>query len=823
MSSSALSDADLDALIGRLDLETKVRLLSGAGPWTLEAALEIGLRTITVSDGPVGVRGGTDTELEPSAAFPSGSAMAATWDEDLLHRIGGLLAGEAVRKNVDVVLGPTINLHRSPLGGRHFECFSEDPLLSGRLATAYVRGVQERGVGACPKHYVANDAETDRFTVDNRVDEGTLRELYLAPFEAVVSDAQPWMVMAAYNAVNGAPMTENDLLDEPLKGEWGFDGVVVSDWGATYNGEPAARAALDLTMPGPEPKWREPLVEAVRAGRVPEAAIDEKVRRILRLAARAGALDGVDPGTAKPAAGRIEDASPVAREAASAAAVLLRNNGLLPLALEGLRRVAVVGPGARDARPLGGGSASVPPAYVITPVAGLTAALTGRVEVVTAVGAPLSEALRAPRPDELVGDDGAAPVHLRWLDDQGSSLEEQGSGTATIVRMLGGAPDGAVELDVRTAFVADEDGEWRVGVIGRGSSTLLLDGAVALEAEDDGSPFDIHQVFAAPPQYDTVVALRAGQRLDVRIRYRWPEAGFIFKVGFVVGPPLRPADEELAHAVELARTSDVAVVIVGTSDAVESEGFDRVSLALPGRQDELVRAVAAVNPRTVVVVNAGSPVELPWRDEVAAVLVAWFPGMEFGNALADVLLGAVEPGGRLPSTWPVRADDAPVLSTTPEAGRLEYTEGLAIGHRAYLAAGIEPAFWFGHGLGYTTWEHEGIEVPAEAGPEGLTATVRLRNTGARRGKSVVQVYASRPDSAVGRPARWLAGFAVVSAEPGELVAAAIRIEYRSLRHWDADQRTWAVEPGELVLSAGPDAGDLRVHGSVQLRIVGAQA
>src|SRR4051794_18797427 len=383
------SEADLDALIGKLDLETKVRLLSGAGAWTLEEAPEIGLRTVTVSDGPVGVRGGTDTELQPSAALPSGSGMAATWDEELLRRIGGLLAGEAVRKNVDVVLGPTINLHRSPLGGRHFECFSEDPLLSGRLATAYVRGVQEQGIGACPKHYVANDAETDRMSVDNVVDERTLRELYLAPFEAVVTDADPWLVMAAYNGVNGAPMTENDLLAEPLKGEWGFPGVVVSDWGATYNGEPAARAALDLTMPGPEPQWREPLVEAVRDGRVPEAAIDAKVRRLLLLAARTGALEGSETG--KPAAGRIEDAAPLAREAASSAAVLLRNDGLLPLRADRLRRVAVVGPGAKDARALGGGSASVPLPYVVTPFAGLRDALAGRAEVVTAVGATLSD------------------------------------------------------------------------------------------------------------------------------------------------------------------------------------------------------------------------------------------------------------------------------------------------------------------------------------------------------------------------------------------------------------------------------------------------
>ena len=802
-------NAPVEELVARLDLETKVRLLSGSGPWTLQPIPEIGLRSITVSDGPVGVRGGTDTELDPSAAFPSGSAMAATWDEDLLRRIGAALAAEAVRKGVDVVLGPTINLHRSPLGGRHFECMSEDPLLAGRLATAYVRGVQEQGVGACPKHYVANDAETDRFTVDNRVDERTLRELYLSPFEAVVADASPWMVMAAYNSVNGTPMTENDLLAEPLKGEWGFDGVVVSDWTAVYNGEPAAKAALDLAMPGPEEKWSAPLVEAVRAGRVPESAIDDKVRRLLLLAARTGALEGVDPGVRKPAAGRIEDASALAREAAASSAVLLRNDGTLPL--EGVSRIAVLGPGARDARPLGGGSASVPPAYVVTPVAGLREALAGRAEVVTAVGAVLSDALRPPRPDELAGDDGTVVVRLRWLDADGNAVLEQTAGTASIVRILADAPEGAAELEVRAGFTPDEDGDWRIGVVGRGDAVLEVDGVEVLSAADPGGRFDVHEVFAAPPQHDTVVPMTAGRRVDVRIRYRWPEGGFIFRVGLVVGPPLQAADDELAHAVELAASSDVAVVVVGTSDAVESEGFDRTSLALPGRQDELVRAVAAANPRTVVVVNAGAPVELPWRDEVAAVLLVWFPGMEFGNALADVLLGAAEPGGRLPTTWPTGTAGAPVLDTTPVDGRLEYTEGLHIGHRGCLARGIEPAYWFGHGLGYTTWAVEGIA--ADVRRDGGTATVRLRNTGERPGKQVVQVYASRPGSAVSRPERWLAGFAVVTAAPGEAVEVPVEISGRALRHWDGG---WVVEPGPLTLAPGLSAGDLAASTTVEL-------
>jgi beta-glucosidase len=805
------SDADLAALVGKLDLETKVRLLSGASVWTTQPAPEIGLRSMTLSDGPVGVRGGTDSELDPSAAFPTGSAMAASWDEALLARIGNALAGEAVRKGVDVVLGPTINLHRSPLGGRHFECFSEDPLLSGRLATAYVRGVQDRGVGACPKHYVANDAETDRTTVDNRVDERTLRELYLAPFEAVVTDARPWMVMAAYNGVNGAPMTENDLLAEPLKGEWGFDGVVVSDWDALYSGEPAARAALDLAMPGPDRNWAAPLVEAVQAGRVAESDLDAKLVRLLRLAARAGALDGGDDPNTRP--GRIVDAAPVARDAAVAGTVLLTNDGVLPLRAEELRRVAVLGPGARDARALGGGSATVPLPYLVTPVAGLTTALAGRAEVVSAVGAALSDALRPARADEIVGEGGHAAVRLRWLDADGGTVAEQDAGSAIIVRIVGEAPPGAVALEIVTRFTPDQAGDWRLGATGFGACTLTVDGTEVAAGSEDRAPAHIGEVFQGAPQYAAVVPLAAGQSADVRIRFRWQPGAFIFRAGLVVGLPLQPADEELAHAVELARTSDVAVVVVGTSEDVESEGFDRTSLNLPGRQDELVRAVAAVNPRTVVVVNAGAPVELPWRDEVAAVLVAWFPGMEFGNALADVLLGTAEPGGRLPTTWPTALADVPVLTTTPTDGVLEYAEGLDVGHRAYLAAGTEPAYWFGHGLGYTTWEFESVEAPVAADASGFAAIVRVRNTGARRGKQVVQLYASRPDSAVDRPARWLAGFTVVDVGPGETAEVPVAVHPRALRHWDAG---WAVEPGPLVLSAGLSAGDLRASATVEV-------
>ncbi|MFC7571652.1 glycoside hydrolase family 3 C-terminal domain-containing protein [Klenkia terrae] len=289
-----------------------------------------------------------------------------------------------------------------------------------------------------------------------------------------------------------------------------------------------------------------------------------------------------------------------------------------------------------------------------------------------------------------------------------------------------------------------------------------------------------------------------------------PQA-FILFGGLVVQGPWAGDDAELTRAVDLARDAEVAVVVVGTSEAVESEGTDRTDLRLPGRQDELVRAVAAVARRTVVVVNAGAPVELPWRDEVSAVLVCWFPGMQAGSALADVLLGAVEPGGRLPTTWPAALADAPVTEVVPTDGRLDYPEGLHIGHRGYLRAGTTPAYWFGHGLGYTTWAWEQLTV------EGSTATVRLRNTGERAGKQVVQVYAARPDSALDRPVRWLAGFAVVHAGPGEVVDVAVEIGPRALRHWDVGTGGWAVDPGTVVLSSGPSAGDQLVSAELLVR------
>ncbi len=393
----------LRARLAALTLEQKVRLLTGADLWALHPEPAAGLRRLVTSDGPAGVRGERWDERTPSANVPSPTALAATWDEARIERLGDLLAAECRRKGVDVLLAPTVNLHRSPYGGRHFECFSEDPLLTARIGIAYVRGLQRAGVGATVKHFVANDSETERFTLDARVDERTLRELYLAPFDAIVREARPWCVMAAYNRVGGHTMTESPLLRDVLKDEWGWDGLVVSDWFATRSLD-AASAALDLAMPGPDSPWRDPLVEAVRDGRVSEAAIDDKVLRILRLAARVGALAGEEAGGGAPGAWPDDAVAAELRAAAAAGFVLARNHGaLLPLGPT-LKRVAVLGPNAAVARTLGGGSATVYPYYTVSPLEGIRAALPDA-EVTHAPGVRAHQRLARGRP----GRRGAVP------------------------------------------------------------------------------------------------------------------------------------------------------------------------------------------------------------------------------------------------------------------------------------------------------------------------------------------------------------------------------------------------------------------------------
>ncbi|MEU3742366.1 glycoside hydrolase family 3 C-terminal domain-containing protein [Streptomyces sp. NPDC032198] len=809
-------------LVGMLDLERKVRLLTGATVWRTRAEPAVGLREMVFSDGPAGVRGEEWDERLPSLLLPSASALGSLWDAQLAAELGELLALEALRKGVHVVLAPTLNLHRTPLGGRHFECLAEDPELAARTGAALIRGIQAHGVAATAKHYVANDSETERLTLDVRVDERTLREVYLAPFEAAVR-AGVWLVMSAYNGVNGTTMTAHELLAEPLKGEWGFDGAVVSDWGAVRLTAESAEAAQDLAMPGPDGPWGAALVAAVRSGGVPERAIDDKVVRLLTLADRVGAL-GVGRGL-PPRAWPGGTARRLLRRAVAAGTVLLRNEDVLPLDVSALRSVAVIGRHASTPRLQGEGSAGVFPADVVTPLDGIRNRLRGQAEVLHAPGPDLGGQPRPLDPAQcenpLTGEPG---VLLRVLTADGRELssEHRHSGRQLEPPLAPEAHTVEISAVVRTAG----EGKWTFGVGGYGRMSLAVDGQPLVEGEFARDTEDPAVIHLDPPRQHASVWLPAGHPAHVVARRELaPDTGRAVVV--TAAAPEPDPEQALSEAVGAARNADVAVVVVGTTEGSESEGHDRTLLTLPGRQDELVAAVAAANPRTVVVVNSGGPVELPWRDQAGAVLLSWFPGQEAGAGLADVLFGRAEPGGRLPTTWGAALADAPVTETRPREGTLVYAEGLHIGYRAWLRSGREPAYWFGHGLGYTTWSYDRLRAASthdahdghdgHDGGEALAVEVRLRNTGARPGREVVQVYLARPDSAVERPVRWLAGFTAVRAEPGETVTASVEVPARMLRHWDTEVRRWRTEAGDWQVLAGRSAGDLPLRATVTVR------
>ena len=518
-------EAEIAGRLAQLSLEQKIRLMTGADIWALHAIPEIGLRRLVTSDGPAGVRGETWDERSPSANVPSPTALAASWDPVRVERMGRLLASEARRKGVDVLLAPTVNLHRTPYGGRHFECFSEDPELTAMIGIAYVQGLQAEGVAATVKHFVANDSETDRFSVNALVDERVLRELYLAPFERIVA-AGAWAIMAAYNRVNGTTMTENPLQRDVLKREWAFDGVIMSDWYATRSVAAAGEDLLDLAMPGPESPWTEWLLDEVQSGKISESAIDGHVLRILRLAARVGALDGLEAATPPAQRWSDQELSSELRAAAAAGMVLIKNDGLLPLDMSSLKQVALIGPNAATARTLGGGSATVFPPYVVSPLDGLRAALGAEITIVPAVGVRSSERADVASKDLLQLPDGSGPgVEVIFFDASDRELGRQQRQAGSMM-WWGPVQEGvnANEIDhlqLSTRLRVPESGRYRVGTSGLGDFRLIIDGETLFD-ETITLPLDADMVegIMKPPQQLAVVELEGGRDVPVELSYR---------------------------------------------------------------------------------------------------------------------------------------------------------------------------------------------------------------------------------------------------------------------------------------------------------------
>ena len=785
----------LEDLIAELDLAAKVRLLTGASFFGLAGDDAIGLHGLVLTDGPTGVKGLSGTA--PASLLPNASTLASSWDEDLMAEAGGTLAEEALRQGVDVVLGPTINLHRSPLGGRLFECFSEDPLLSGRLAAALVRGLQARGVGACLKHLVGNEAETDRHTVDVRIDEATLREVYLLPFEIAVADANPWMLMAAYNRVNGVPATEQGaVVNGVVKGEWGYDGVIVSDWFATRSTAPAINGGLDLVMPGPMGPWGEALVRAVEKGDVAGTTVDDALHRLLRLADRAGALrerpanrsDGPGPTDASRRA--------ALRRYAAAGMSVLTNDGVLPLAPE--QRIALIGVPARETLLQGGGSAQVTPPDQLSVAEALEAALPGRVTYTGGVeiGSPPPA-----RPGFVVDPvDGSPGMRVQLCAADATVLLEEHVVEARRLIGIGDGVDRPVSR-VRLSARIEHTGPVQLGVIGIGTWTVTAgrEDRTVVVSPVSGMP---GEAILAPPTRLLDLEVAGPVVLEAEVELADTHA----LVGLVARPAPQPDDEALAGAVAAAAEADVAVVVVGLTEEQETESRDKATLALPGAQDALVEAVSNVARRTVVVVNAATPVLMPWADRVDAILVAGLPGQEGGAALADVLLGVQEPSGRLVTTWPMADGATPAWSVTPVEGALHYDEGAFVGHRGH-AAGRAPAphFWFGHGLGYGSWDYLAARV--DSPDETPAVTVTVRNTGGRSSREVVQVYLSPAEA--DQPVR-LVGWAAEEIPAGDTVDVTVRCDARMWRRWEAAAGTWAgLVGGEFLVARG--LGDVRLR------------
>ena len=782
--------------VAKLSLEDKVKVLTGEDFWTTWALPSINLRKMVVSDGPSGVRGELWDERSPSLSLPSATAFASTWDKSVMTQIGEVMAYEARRKNVDVVLGPTINLHRSPLGGRHFEAYSEDAILSGALAASFINGIQGQGVGGCLKHFVANDAETDRHTVNNVVDEETLREVYALPFEIAVRDANPWTIMSAYNRVNGPKMAASPLLNSILKEEWGWDGMVVSDWTGVQSTVDTGNEGNDLEMPGPFGFWGEKLLAAVKSGEVSEVAIDAKVERILRLAYRVGKFAEAESKAAK----QFTDAQlqKAAREIGSQSIVLVKNdNEVLPL--DKPAKIAVTGAHARFGRGQGGGSATVYPTEFIGPLEGLTANAPAGTSIEYTLG--------------VNADTSLIEFNKNYLKNPATG---QGGCLAEVV-----APDGSILLTedrfggffnwatqpwmfqyafvrVTGIFTAEKDGEYQfgVGMVGNYRVTIggqVHEGFIPMHSDDLG------EFVLNPPFRAFGHTLKKGE--EVLISWEYPKDSLPIPIAsFYIGfrEPERSREEEFADAVALASKSDVAVVFVGTTSTIESEGHDRKNISLPDGQDELVSAVAKVAKRTVVVVNSGSPVEMPWFNEVDSVLLTYFGGQQMGNALADVVYGAVNPAARTTTTWAAKMSDLPVFNTTPTNGELHYSEGRFIGYRAWRKANRNPLIPFGHGLSYTTFTSELLSADKS------TAKVKVTNTGKRVGAHVIQIYAQ--SAAVDSFERRLVGFTKVSLAPGEDTTVDVTLEPLGFKrfkgNWQEDSGQWNITLAENAFATG---------------------
>ncbi|MGC9468033.1 MAG: glycoside hydrolase family 3 C-terminal domain-containing protein [Anaerolineae bacterium] len=809
----------IETLLAEMTLDEKVSLLSGLNAWQTVPIERLGIPSLTMTDGPHGVRAnrtGPERISGPATSFPTGVSMAASWDPDLIERVGVALARETRAMGCDILLGPCVNIVRTPLAGRNFEAYSEDPYLAGRIGVAWVRGLQSRRVGASLKHYACNNQETERFRGDSAVDERTLREIYLAQFEMIVKETQPWTVMCAYNRVNGTYASQHDyLLNKILRDEWGFEGIVVSDWGANHTITESVAGGLDLEMPGPARYYGDLLAAAVRNWQVEEGVIDDAVRRILKVLVRSGRLDDEELPEGAVNAPRHQE---LARELAERSITLLRNaHNVLPL--RDVRTVAVIGPNAAEARIGGGGSSYLEPPYRVSPLEALQAAFDDEVTITYTQGCDNFTELPALKPNLPAPDQERNGFWGAYYDNTSLEGEPAAERLDLYLNEWRLIPPEGVDAD---AFSAKWSGAFKVLESGRYLFKVRTSGLCRLYLGDE---MLIESTPLAPPSDHPVTTSTAHAELDagtiykVRIEYVNPSDTPLRELRVLAAyDPSPENDDRIERAVAVAEGADVAIVFGGMPQGFESEGHDRPHMRLPGRQDELIRQVAAANPNTVVVLNCGAPVEMPWAAEVSAIVLAYYPGQEGGAAIANILTGAVNPSGKLPVTFPERYEDNPTYINYPGTREVHYGEGIFVGYRYYEEKGVKPLFPFGFGLSYTTFAYSDLEVPEEVTrDEPVKISLTITNTGDVQGEEVIQLYVADKISTLVRPVKELKGFRKICLDPGESTRVSFTLDERALSYYDPYAKAWVAEPGEFDVMVGSSSRDIHLLGSFILR------
>jgi beta-glucosidase len=817
----------VENLLKQLTLKEKISLLSGMDAWNTVPVERLGVSSLTMTDGPHGVRTSFPEALNRvttlTTCFPTGVSMAASWNTELVEEVAEALAEETRGAGCDILLGPCVNIVRHPLAGRNFEAYSEDPYLAGKIGVAWVKGLQSKQVGASLKHFACNNQEFERFRGNSVIDERSLREIYLSQFEMVVKEAKPYTVMCSYNRVNGVYASEHkQLLRQILKEEWGFDGVVVSDWTANHTVTASVENGLDLEMPGPARYYGALLEDAVNIWQIEEARIDEAARRILTLLARVGRLD--DPAKLPAGSLNTPEHQALARKLAEESITLLKNeNSLLPLEPGRVKTIAVIGPNAAEARIGGGGSSYIDPPYRVSPLAALQTRLNGKVDVFYAQGC--DNTLEPPTMSmEILSTPDGQPGTL-WCFFNNPELAGQPLDTRVAPKLedylwsnggqVAGLTSTRFSLRIQANFVAPESGHYRFFMPHSSRLRLLLDGEVLC---DHLSPRSSNDANMAEFLVDLERELTGGQRYELTLELLKDndENALMFKVGFQ--RTYHPGeDDRMERAVELAKRCDVALVFAGMPEGYESEGKDRPDLSLPGPQAELIEAVALANPRTVVVLNAGSPVEMPWLNLVPAVLEAYYAGQEGGNAVADILLGNINPSGKLSESFPKRLEDTPAFLDYPGGRDVRYGEGIFVGYRYYEKRQVEPLFPFGFGLSYTRFEYSDLKVTSSGKiGEPVEVSLTVRNSGPRAGKEVIQLYVSDPLSSLVRPVKELKAFSKIDLQPGQSQQVHFQLDQRAFAFYHPVQKNWVAEPGLFFIHVGSASNDIRCSAELNL-------